>query len=171
MVLPLGNTQKITQAGAAILALKSRQDITAIFRRHYPEPPLTLNFQNVRSPNQVAVAIPTILIFTLVAENHTDACARPNGYSAKVSSDRYVKTLILGFYDPRKIEIRVAFSVEINVKSVQHFFALRCYSAGSYQEFRTEPDALVSCKIFGNFQPDRIMLERKIGRRSVSESI
>lgn len=71
----------------------------------------------------MAIAKPPIPVFPLVAKHYTDACARPNGHSAKVSSDRYVKTLILGFYDPRKIEIRVAFPVKTHINCVQHHYA------------------------------------------------
>jgi hypothetical protein len=78
MVLPLSYTQKITQARSAILALKSRQDITAILRCHHPKPAFKLDFDHIRSPNQMAVTKPPILIFPLVAKHHTDACPRPD---------------------------------------------------------------------------------------------
>ncbi len=123
MVLPLSNTQKFTQASPPISTLKSRQDITAILRRHYPESTLSLNFQHVRSTDQMTIAKPSVLVFPLVAKNHANPSTRPDGNAAKVSCHWYVKTMLLGFYDPRKIEICVALSVKIHIKSIQHHCA------------------------------------------------
>ena len=95
----LRKTKVIAQASTSIFPLESSEHVPRIYGRHHPESPLTLNFQNVRSPNQMAIAKPPILVFPLVAKHHTDTCARPDGYSAKVRSDRYVEALLLSFYN------------------------------------------------------------------------
>lgn len=77
----LRKTKVIAQASTSIFPLESSEHVPRIYGRHHPESPLTLNFQNVRSPNQMAIAKPPILVFPLVAKHHTDTCARPDGYS------------------------------------------------------------------------------------------
>ena len=85
--------------------------------QHHSVPPV---LQHVRSPDQMAVTKSPILVFSLVAKNDTDTCARPDGYSAKISGNRHVKALLLGFNDSFEIEICMAFSVEIYIYGVEH---------------------------------------------------
>ncbi|SDG82931.1 hypothetical protein SAMN05444503_102125 [Pseudomonas sp. BS3767] len=71
----------------------------------------------------MAVSEPTILVFPLVTKHHTNACARPDRYSAKVRSDRYVKALLLSPYNSLQIKICMAFAVKIHIYRVQHRWA------------------------------------------------
>ena len=118
----------------------------------------------------MTVAKPPILVFPLVAKHYTDTCARPDGNATKVSGNRHIKALLLGFNDSFEVEICVAFSVEIYINGVD-ITALRLRSVWRYQELHTQPGALVSWGITGKFQADRIMLERKTGLSFVSASI
>jgi hypothetical protein len=63
----------------------------------------------------MTIAEPPVLVFSLVAKHHTNACARPDGYSAKVRSDRYVEALILSPYNSLQIKICMAFAVKIHI--------------------------------------------------------
>ena len=166
----LRKTKVIAQASTSIFPLESSEHVPRIYGRHHPESPLTLNFQNVRSPNQMAIAKPPILVFPRVAKHYADACARPDGNTAEIGGHWNIKTLFLGFDYSLEIEICVAFSVEIYIYGVEHHCAPVLF-ASRYQEFRTEPEELVSCGILGKFQADRIMLERKTGLRLASASI
>ncbi|MNY24890.1 hypothetical protein D3C86_1586320 [compost metagenome] len=71
----------------------------------------------------MAISKPPILVFTLVAKNNTDACARPDGNTAEIGGHWYIKALFLGFDDSLEIEICMAFSVEIYIYGVQHHCA------------------------------------------------
>ena len=87
--------QELSQARTTITSLKRGEYIARILGRHYPKPAFTLDLDHVRSSDQVTIAKPPVLVIALVAKNNTDACARPDGYSAKVRGDRYIKTLLL----------------------------------------------------------------------------
>lgn len=67
----------------------------------------------------MTIAKPTVLIFSVVAKNHTDTCARADGNSTKVSGHRFIEALGLGLYNPREIEICMAFPVQIYINWVQ----------------------------------------------------
>jgi hypothetical protein len=71
----------------------------------------------------MTIAVPTILVFSLVAKHHTDTCTRPDGYSAKVSGHRHIKSLLLGFDNSLEIKICMALSVEIYIYGVEHHCA------------------------------------------------
>ncbi|MBD8730975.1 hypothetical protein IFT44_07235 [Pseudomonas sp. CFBP 13710] len=71
----------------------------------------------------MTIAEPPVLVFSLVAKHHTDACSRPDGYSAEVSGHWQIKTLLLSFDDSLKIEICMALSVEVYVYRVEHHSA------------------------------------------------
>ncbi|MNY20652.1 hypothetical protein D3C86_1541430 [compost metagenome] len=116
----LRKTKVIAQASTSIFPLESSEHVPRIHGCHHPKSPLAFDFQDVRSTNQMTIAESTVLIFTLVAKHHTDACARPDRYSAKVRSDRYVEALLLGFYDSQEVEIGMALSVKIDINGVEH---------------------------------------------------
>lgn len=112
--------QKLAKTRSSILALELCQHVPRIHSRHHPESPLAFDFQNIRSPDQMTIAIPTVLIFSVVAKNHTDASASSDGNSTKVSGHRLIEALGLGPYNPREIEICMAFPVQIYINCVQH---------------------------------------------------
>jgi hypothetical protein len=107
--------QELSQARTTITSLKRGEYIARILGRHHPKSPFTLDFDHIRSPDQMAVTKPPILVFTLVAKKNPDACARPDGNTAKVSRHRHIKALLLSFNDSFEIEICMALSVEIHI--------------------------------------------------------
>ena len=111
----LRKTKVIAQASTSIFPLESSEHVPRIYGRHHPESPLTLNFQNVRSPNQMAIAKPPILVFSYVAKNHTDACPRPNGNAAEVGGHWHIEALLLDSDDSLEIKICMAFAVKIHI--------------------------------------------------------
>jgi hypothetical protein len=123
MVLSLCDAQKVAQARTPVLTLECCEHVPAIYRSHYPKPTFSFDLKHIGCPDQMTIAEPTVLIFTLVAKNNTDACARPDGNTAKVSGHRHIKSLLLGFNNSFEIEIRVAFSVEIYIYGVEHHCA------------------------------------------------
>ena len=74
----LRKTQVVTQAGASIFSLEGSEHVPRIYGRHHPESSLSLNFQDVRSPDQMTVAKPTVLVLSLVAKKRTDAVTSSN---------------------------------------------------------------------------------------------
>jgi hypothetical protein len=119
-MIAMRQTQEITKACATIPALERRKDVTRILSSQHPESTLTLSFHNIGSPDQVAIAKPTVLVFALMAKNHADASASLDGNAAKVSGDWLIEALRLGFNDSREVKVGVAFTVEIYIKSVEH---------------------------------------------------
>lgn len=111
----LRKTKVVAQAGTSIFPLESSEHIPRIHGCHHPKSSLAFDFQDVRSTNQMTIAESTVLIFTLVAENYADACARFNGNPAKVSGHRQIETLSFGFYDADEIKVCMAFSMEIYI--------------------------------------------------------
>src|SRR5450830_827295 len=123
MVLLPRKPQKLAKTRTSILALERCQYVPRIYGRHHPKPAFTLDFDHIRSADQMAVAEPPILVFPLVAKNNTDTCTRPDGNSTKVGGDRHIKTLLLSFDDSLEIEVCVAFPVKIYIYSVEHHCA------------------------------------------------
>lgn len=66
----------------------------------------------------MTIAEPPVLVFSLVAKHHTDACPRPDLYSAKIRGNRNFEALRLGFYDSREIKNCMALYVEIHILAV-----------------------------------------------------
>ena len=111
----LRKTKVVAQAGTSIFPLESSEHIPRIHGCHHPKSSLALDLQHIRSPDQMAVAKPTVLVFTLVAENYPNACACFNGNPAKVSGHRQIEALSFGFYDADEIKVCMAFSMEIYI--------------------------------------------------------
>ena len=74
----LRKTKVIAQASTSIFPLESSEHVPRIYGRHHPESPLAFDFQHVRSPDQVVVAKPTVLVLSLVAKKRTDAVTSSN---------------------------------------------------------------------------------------------
>jgi hypothetical protein len=123
MVLSLCNAQKVAQARTPVLTLEGCEHVPAIYRSHYPKPTFSFDLKHIGCPDQMTIAEPTVLIFTLVAKNHTDTCARLDRNPTKVCGDRHIKALLLSFNDPLEIEICVALSVKIYIYRVEHHCA------------------------------------------------
>jgi hypothetical protein len=107
--------QELSQARTTIISLKCGEYIARILGRHYPKPPLALDLQHVRSPDQVTIAKPPILVFTLVAKNNPNACARPDGNTAEIGGHWHIEALLLSFYNPLEIKICMTFAVKIHI--------------------------------------------------------
>ena len=97
--LPFSKSQVIAKASTSVTTLKRSKDISRILSRHHPKPTFALYFYHIRSSDQVAIAKPPVLVFALVAKNHTDASASLDGNSAKVSGHRFIEALGLSFYN------------------------------------------------------------------------
>jgi hypothetical protein len=123
MVLTLSKTQKILHASTAIFSLERRQDVTTILRRHHPKPAFTLDFDHIRSADQMTIAKTAILVFSVVTKHHAYASSGSDRYTAEIRGDRHIEALCLGFDDSREIKVCVAFSVEIDVYRIQHICA------------------------------------------------
>ena len=104
----------------------------------------------------MAITKPPILVFTVVTKHYAYARSGFDGGAAEIRGDRPFEALRLGFYDSREVEFCVALTMKIQVNHVQHYCTpIAVYTA--YQEFHTEPSALVACKNPGKSQADRIM--------------
>ena len=75
----LRKTKVIAQASTSIFPLESSEHVPRIYGCHHPESSLSLNFQDVRSPDQMTVAKPTVLVFSIVAKDHAYAGASSDG--------------------------------------------------------------------------------------------
>jgi hypothetical protein len=71
----------------------------------------------------VAIAKPPMLVFTLVAKYHTDACTSPDGNTAEVSGHWHIEPLLLSFYNSLEIEVCVTLSVKIDINCVEDLCA------------------------------------------------
>lgn len=107
--------QELSQARTTIASLKRGEYIARILGRHHPKPAFAFDFQHVRSPDQMTITKPPILVFSVVAKNNTDTCARLDRNPTKVCGDRHIKALLLSFYDSLEIKICMAFSVKIHI--------------------------------------------------------
>lgn len=120
MVQPRRKTLKLAETRPTIATLKRSDDVPGVDCGQYPKSALALCLNDVRSPNQMAVAEPSILVFTVVTKYDAYASTSLDGSSAKVSCYRFIEYLGLGLYDSLEIEICMSFSMQIYINCVQH---------------------------------------------------
>ncbi|MBB6158540.1 hypothetical protein HDC30_005798 [Pseudomonas sp. JAI115] len=72
----------------------------------------------------------TVLVYSVMTKDSSDAGARLDKCSAEISSYRLFKALCLGLYDSHKVKVGITFSMKIHIYSVQHHCApLAAYMA------------------------------------------
>ena len=101
MMVTTRQPQKMAQACTSITPLERSDDIPRVECGQYPKSALALHLNDVRSPDQVTVAEPSILVFTVVTKHYAYARSGFDEGSAQKSGDRPVEALSLGFYDSR----------------------------------------------------------------------
>ena len=159
--------QELAQARPPVLSLESSEHVPRVNGCHHPKSSLALYLQHIRSSDQVAIAKPPILVFSLVAKHHTDACARSDGNSAKIRSDRYVEALLLSFYNSLEIKICMAFSVKININSVEHLCAPMGSAYGDISNFARDQKRWYRGGFLVNFRLVESWFREKLAGSSV----
>ena len=69
VVQPCRKTLKLAQTRPTIATLKSSEDVPGVDCGQHPETALALRPTDVRSPDQVTVAEPSILVFAVVTKH------------------------------------------------------------------------------------------------------
>lgn len=123
-MLPSGDTEKVAEAFSTKALSKRSNDISAVQCRQHPKTAFTLRRYDVRSADKVPIFESAKAVFTGMAKDYSNASSGHDEYTAKISSDRPVKALVLSFRNALEVKMGESFPVVANFDRISHIVHL-----------------------------------------------